>query len=323
MPRVARSRELILLLILAALVFGFSVSVDGFLDWMSLAARSRYWVATGMIAVSMTFVIATAGIDLSVGSILALSGVILGVLYRDAGWPIFFAALGAVLAGGLAGAFNGWLSSYLKIPALVVTLATMALFSGIAMGLSQARPIGNLPRSFQWIGQGDLFRVHLSPAHSISVPFPILVLVLTAAVGWILLRRSWIGRFAECIGESEMAAQFAAIDVRRTKLAIYAASGLVAGMASLVYTALFATARPDAGKGIELEVIACVVLGGTRIGGGSATVMGSLIGLLIVGIMRYGLEMAGMKSEFLIISMAGVLILSAVLNEQLSSWSVR
>jgi len=206
----------------------------------------------------------------------------------------------------------------LKIPPLVVTLATMALFSGIALALSQARPIGNFPALFQWLGQGDFFQVTLGGKGNVSFPVPLLALLTVSLAGWLIMRRSWVGRYAECIGENEVAARFAAIDVPRLKWALYAITGAVCGIASIFYTSLYATARPEAGRGMELEAIACVVVGGTRISGGRGTVIGTILGLLIIGVLRYGLEMAGIPSQRLIIFVGGLLIVTAVLNEWLS-----
>lgn len=313
------SREAALLLVLFAMFTAFSLMVEGFFDWFNLFERSRYWVIPGMIAVPMTFIIATAGIDLSVGSMVALSGIVLGLLYRDASCPIALAAAGAVAAGFLAGLFNGAVGSYVGVPPLVVTLATMALFRGIAMGLSQAQSVANLPASFQWLGQGDLFTVTVGSAGSFSIPVPLLVLALTVILGALLLRRSWVGRFTECIGENETAASFAAIDVRLMKCALYTACGAVCGLAAVFHTALYATAKADTAKGLELEVIACVVVGGTRISGGRGSVIGSLLGLLIIGILRYGLEMAGIKSQHVVLFVGGLLILTAVFNEWMAT----
>lgn len=309
------SREGVLALVFAALFVGLAVTVEGFLDPYGLFERTRHWVVPGMIAVPMTFIIATGGIDLSVGSMVAMCGVVLGVLFRDAQWPIWAAAMAAVVAGAAAGAFNGGVSSYLGIPPLVVTLATLALYSGIAMGLSHGSPIGGFPEAFQKMAQGDIFELPMGEAGPAFVPASLPALVLAVLVGWALMRRSWVGRFTECIGENETAAAFAAIDVRWMKFALYTASGLVCGLASLLFTAQYATARADAGRGLELEVIACVVIGGTRISGGSGSVVGSLLGLLIIGILRYGLEMRGMPSQHLVILVGVLLIVTAVFNE--------
>ena len=316
--RFLASREGILLIFLVGLIVGFSAIVEGFSDIANVTERSRYWVAPGMIAVPMTLIVATGGIDLSAGSILGMCGVVLGLLFRDAGWPVALASLAAVLTGLLAGALNGGVSSCLKIPPLVVTLATMALYSGVSLVLSQARPIGDFPTQFQWLGQGDLFRVSLGNMGDLSLPVSFLGLVLVWAIGWFVMRRSWVGRYAECIGENEVAARFAAIEAGRLKWALYSVAGGVCGIASVFYTSLYATARPEAGRGMELEAIACVVVGGTRISGGRATVTGTILGLLIIGVLRYGLEMAMVPSQHLIILVGALLIVTAALNEWLT-----
>ena len=316
--RLLLSREAVLCYLFGAMFAGFAATTEGFLDWFSLLERARYWVIPGMIAVPMTFIIATSGIDLSVGSIVAMCGIVLGLLHSDAQWPIWLAALAAVASGVAAGAVNGGVSSYLRIPPLVVTLATMALFRGVAMGLSKARTVSDFPESFLWISQGDAFKVPLVGDEAVFFPVPVIALILVVALGWVLMRKSWIGRYTECIGENSIGASFAAIDVRRMNLALYTACGAVCGIASLFNTALYATAKADAAMGMELEAIACVVIGGTRISGGEGSVIGSLLGLLIIGILRYGLEMAGVKSQHVVIFVGALLVATAVINEWLA-----
>lgn len=307
-------RETALFAVLVVLFTGFGIAVEGFFDWSNVLDRARYWVVPGIIAVPMTFVIATSGIDLSVGSIVALAGIALGMTFRDANAPMWVAACAAVGVGALAGAFNGGVISMVGVPPLVVTLATMALFRGIAMGFSKGAPIGGFPSGFTWISQGDLFAVPLgkSPAY---IPAPIIALLLVAVAGGLILNRTWIGRFAEHAGENETAARFAAIEVGRLKFGIYTACGALCGVAALFHTALYATAKADTAQGLELDVIACVVVGGTRISGGRASVLGTLLGLLIIGILRYGLEMAGVKAQYVIIFVGTLLIMAAVFNE--------
>ncbi|MBM3290897.1 MAG: ABC transporter permease [Candidatus Hydrogenedentes bacterium] len=314
MTRTLIRREFALLAVLAAMFIGFSVSVDGFFDWFNVLDRARYWVVPGIIAVPMTYIIATSGIDLSVGSIVALSGVALGLAFQDANAPLAVAAIAAVLAGALAGAFNGVVISLLGVPPLVVTLATMALFRGIAMGLTKGAPIGGFPPAFTWISQGDLFSLPLGTPPA-SVPAPIVALALAMIAGGLVMRRSWIGRFTEHLGENETAARFAAIPVTALTFGIYTACGALCGVAALFHTALYATAKADTAQGMELDVIACVVVGGTRISGGRASIAGTLLGLLIIGILRYGLDMAGMKSQYIIIVVGALLIVTAVFNE--------
>jgi ribose/xylose/arabinose/galactoside ABC-type transport system permease subunit len=143
-------------------------------------------------------------------------------------------------------------------------------------------------------------------------------LLLAYGVGIVLLRRSWIGRFTELIGENETAARFAAIDVARMKLGLYTACGLVCAVAATIHTALYATAKADTAPGMELEAIACVVIGGTRISGGHASMSGTLLGLVLLGLLRFGLEMAGVSSQNIIILVGFVLIATAIANERLS-----
>jgi rhamnose transport system permease protein len=238
-------------------------------------------------------------------------------------WPIGLAAAAAVAVGFAAGAFNGGVSSYLRIPPLVVTLATMALFRGVAMGLSKARSVSSFPESFLRISQGNAFSIPAGKAGPIEVPIPLFALLAVVAIGALLMRRSWIGRFTECIGENETAARFAAIDVRRIKFALYTACGAVCGLAALFNTALYATAKADAATGMELDAIACVVIGGTRISGGQGSVIGSLLGLCIIGILKYGLERAGIRSQHVVIFVGGLLIVTAVFNERMSAASGR
>ena len=321
--RLLLSREAILCYVFGLLFAGFAVSTQGFLDWFSLLERARYWAVPGMIAVPMTFIVATSGIDLSVGSIVAMCSIVLGLLYKDAHWPLAAAAAAAIAAGFAAGAFNGGASGFLKIPPLVVTLATMALFRGVAMGLSKARTVSDFPDRFLWISQGDAFPLPVGKGETVYFPVPLVALLLVVLAGWFLMRKTWVGRFTECIGENATAARFAAIDVRRMTVALYTGCGAVCGLAALFNTALYATAKADAATGMELDAIACVVIGGTRISGGQGSVVGSLLGLLIIGILRYGLEMAGVKSQHVVIFVGGLLIATAVLNEWTAAAQMR
>ncbi len=314
--KVLGHREAVLTGALAALFIYFSWRAPGFLDAFNLLERSRYWIAPGLMVVPMTFIIATSGIDLSVASILAMSAMVMGLAFRDLGLPIYAAAGCAILTGLAAGAFNGGVSSYLRIPPLVVTLATMTLYRGVAMGLSRARPVGGFPENFQWLGQGNAFQIPGTSANPAYVPVSLLVLLTVFAAGWILMHKSWIGRFTELVGENETAARFAGIDAPLLKCLLFTACGGLCGIAAIFHTAFYATAKADTALGMELEVIACVVIGGTRISGGRASIPGALLGLLIIGILQFGLEMSGIRSRNIIIIVGLVLIFTAVVNER-------
>lgn len=314
MDKLLKSRETILFGVLCLMFLGFSITTEYFLNLNSLLDYSRYWVAPGMLAVPMTFIIATAGIDLSVGSIVAMCGIVLGVLHRDYQWPIAAACAAAILSGTAAGAVNGSVSSWFRIPPLVVTLATMTLFRGVAFGLSKADAISNFPPAFKYLGNGDLFSFTLNEK-LVYVPAALGALLLTMVIGGFILRNTWIGRYTLALGENPVAAVYAAIPVRGLTIGIYTLCGFVCGVAALFYTAVYGTARADAAVGLELEAIAAVVIGGTRISGGQASVMGTLLGLLIIGILRYGLDLSGVRSQYVVIIVGVLLIVTAVFNE--------
>jgi len=303
-------RELALLGLLVVICVGFGTTVEGFWDAQNLLDRSRYWVEMGAIAVVMTLVIGTGGIDLSVGSMLALAATTAGVLWRDASAPIWLAAVAGVAAGTLAGAFNGLSIHRLGMPPLVVTLATMAAFRGLAVGVMQADPVRNLPASFQELGQGDF----------VAMPMQLPLLILAGTIGILALGRSWIGPALLAMGDNPVAARFAGLPIGRLTVGLYAASGMVCGLAGIVYMARYGSINAEiAGRGLELEVIACVVIGGTRIVGGSASVAGTLIGVLILDLFRFGLELSsdttGIGSKQQMIIIGAVVVVTAVLNE--------
>lgn len=304
------SRHFGLLAALALVVVGFGLASENFRDPLNLLDRSRHWVEIGLIAVPMTFIIAAGGIDLSVGSLLAMCAIAAGICFRDLHWPLAMALAVGALAGAAGGAFNGLLVSRLRIPALVATLATMALFRGLAMGLSQASPIREFPDGFTDWGSTAALNVG-----GYAIPQQTLILLAAVVVGDFLFRKTRAGRWAVQIGENETAARFAAIPVGQVRFGLFLASGLVCGLASIINTARFATAHPAAGTGLELEVIAAVVIGGTRITGGGGSVLGTLLGLLILGLLRFGMDMTGILQQHQIILIGLLVVITAIFNE--------
>lgn len=303
-------RELVLLLVLIGVCVGFGATVEGFADAQNLMDRSRYWVETGVAAVAMTLIIGTGGIDLSVGSMLALAATAAGVLWQNAGVPIWPAACLGIGVGVVAGGLNGLCVHRIGLPPLVVTLATMALYRGLALGLIKADPVRNLPDGFQRLGQGT-FGI---------VPVQLPVLIVIGVVGILALRRSWIGPGVLAMGDNPVAARFAGLPIGRLTIGLYAASGFVCGLAGIIYMARYGSVNPEiAGRGFELEVIACVVIGGTRIVGGSASVIGTLLGVLILDLCQFGLELSsdvtGIGSQQQIVIVGVIVVATAVLNE--------
>lgn len=307
----SRQSGLVAALLVICLYFG--LHNEFFRDPFNLLDRTRFWVEIGIIAVPMTFIIAAGGIDLSVGSLVALSGIVGGLCYRDLHWPFAAAMAVCALTGLAGGAFNGICVSLLRIPSLVVTLAMLSLFQGLAMGLAKANPVRNLPAAFNTWGSIGALKVGGYP-----VPHQTLLMLAFLVVGMIVFRKTVAGRWAMQLGENSTAARFAAVPTSLVQFWLFALSGLACGLASITYTARFANAHPEAARGLELEVITCVVIGGTRITGGSGTVFGTLLGLLIVGLLRFGLEMQGTSQQTQIILIGLLLIVTAIFNESVA-----
>lgn len=307
--RVLSPHEWGLLILCGALFVGFASVAEGFLDPWNLSDRSRHLVEVGLIAVPMTFIICTGGIDISVGSMMVLSGIVMGAAWRDWGLGMGVALLLSVLTGTLAGFLNGWMGSFLGIAPLVVTLATRALYRGLALGISSADPVRKFPPEF----------LRVAELNVVFVPHTFLLLLAAIVAGHMVFKRSWIGRFSVAIGASECAAEFAAVPTRALKTGLYTFSGFMCGLAAPIYVSRFATANPEHAPTLELEVIAAVVVGGTRITGGNGSVLGTGLGILAVGILRFGLDMTGFAQQWQTILMGLVVIVMAVLNE----WTTR
>lgn len=306
-------REAILVVLLAvAVLVGCIASPANFPRASNLLETLRLATEAGIIAVGMTAVILTAGIDLSVGSALALCAVVLGKSWHDAGLPIAVAALLAIATGTACGAINGLLITRFGLPPLIITLATMALYRGLALGLSRAEPVHGYPDSFLWIGQG-VWKIG-----AVAVPVQLPVLLAVVVVGGIIVWRTYWGRWLYAIGRNEVAASLAGVPVRALKLAAYTALGSLCGLASVLYVARVSTAKADAGTMLELDVITACVLGGVSIFGGEGSVWGATLGLLIVAVARRGMDLAQVPSAHQSI-MLGLLLIFAVAAH--SAWS--
>ncbi len=238
----------------------------------------RPWGEVGTLAAFMTPIILTGGIDLSVGSIVALSSVAMGMLWQW-GWPVPWAASGGIVVGLLAGMTNGMLVG-LGLAPLVATLATMACYAGLAMSLSQGQRVAGLPADFTILGQGSWW----------GLPNQLALFLAALALTWIVVHHTRFGRYLYAIGENRLAAEFAAVPVHRVEWALYAASGLAAGIVALVYTARGGAAVPNAGAGMELVVVACVVVGGTRVTGGLGGMARTLLGVATMSLLDIGLQ---------------------------------
>ena len=298
------SREAVLLGVLIVLMIVMSLLSPLFLTLGNLLNTSRFFVEVGLMALGMTLIIITGGIDLSVGSNLALVSVAVGFSFA-AGLPLPLAIVFGLVVGVAAGLFNGLFITLLDLHPLVVTLGTFALFQGLAYGLSRAEAVSDFPGWFAYFGQA-----YLGP-----VPGQLFIFVVAVVVVWLILSRTRFGRYVYAIGNNEEAARFSGVPINRVKLILYSGMGLLVGIASVIYTSRVYTARGDSGLGLELDVISAVVLGGASIYGGSGTIGGTVLGVLIIATLRNGLVLAGVPSTWQVFVLGVLLLVAVFLNE--------
>lgn len=304
--RFAFTRTHGLLLLLVVELASLGLLVPGYLDPSSLLDTSRTFIETGILALGMTFVIISGGIDLSVASLLALISVVMGLSYQ-AGLPLPAAMLLGFAVGVGGGLVNGAAVAYLGLHPFVVTLATMAIYRGAAYAISNAAAVSDFPPWFTNLGQ-SYFAGGLIP---VQLP----ALVLAALGAWLLLERTSFGRRVYGIGANELASRFSGVPVERVKLAVYGLMGALVALGAVIQTARVSTARANAAMGLELPVIAMVVLGGTKITGGAGTIPGTVLGVLILAYLQDGLTSAGVRNDWGLVIVGGFLIVGVLGNE--------
>src|SRR4051794_5325400 len=294
--------EMVLLALLIGELVWFSVAGTNFLTLDNGLEMLRASTEVGLLALALTPVILTGGIDLSCGALLGLSAVVFGAIWRDAGHSLPIAIGAALGVGLLGGAINAWMVAGFGRPALIVTLGTASLFRGLAEGLTGgAVNYSGFPAAFLHLGQGRI----------LGLPTQAWVLIASVAVIAVLVHAATIGRGLRAIGYAPEGARFAGIPVGRRLALVYLLSGAAAGIAGLVYAARLGQARADAGTGFELSAITAVVLGGTSIFGGRGSVPGTLLGLVALGVLGNGLRLADQPAELAGI-LTGILLLVAI-----------
>ena len=277
----------------------------------------------GLLGIGMTLVIITGGIDLSVGSVLALAGTVTGMLVKM-GMPVVPAMLLGVAVGGACGLFNGLVITKLRITPFVATLGMMLIARGTALQLTGAAPISQLGEAFGVLGNGALFRVVGQGTNGLpkvifpGIPFPALLLLVVAVAATYLLRRRALGRHIYATGSNEEAARLSGVRVNRTKILAYVMSGALAGLSGVVLMSRLVTAQPNEGVMYELDAIAAAVIGGASLMGGVGTISGTMIGAFIIGVLRNGLNMAGV-SAFIQQIIIGFVMIIAVYVDQIRS----
>jgi ribose transport system permease protein len=290
----------VLLIFLLLLIVASFIS-DAFFTVTNLMNVLRQVSIVAIVSVGMTLVILTAGIDLSVGSVLAFTGAIVaGVITAGIAWP--WAILITLVVGLAIGAVNGFIVSFGKVPAFIGTLAVMVIARGMTLVFTQGKPIVISEPAFRFIGSGKIF----------GIPFPVILMIVIFAIMHWVLKNTTFGRYVYAVGGNEEAARLAGISVNKLKIAVYALTGLFASISALIYTSRLMSAQPNAGNMMELDAIAAVIIGGTRLTGGKGGVTGTLIGALIMGVLDNILNLANVSPFYQDIA-KGLVILAAVL----------
>ncbi|MGY4830063.1 ABC transporter permease [Sphaerotilaceae bacterium SBD11-9] len=306
---------------LLALTLVFSLISEAFFSMGNALTVALQVTSIAYLGIGATCVIITGGIDLSVGSILALSGVVAALLVK-AGWPVPAGMLAGLVVGGLCGLVNGLCVTVLKLPPFIATLGMMLVARGIALQITEARAIGGLGDSFAALGNGSLWRVVRVGADGFpdvvfpGIPYPVLLMVVLAVAVAVMLNRSTLGRHLYAVGSNSEAARLSGVNVGRVTVFAYVLSGTLAGLTGCVLMSRLVTAQPSEGLMYELDAIAAAVIGGTSLSGGVGTISGTLIGAFVIGILRNGLNMGGV-SAFVQQIIIGLVILLTVWIDQM------
>lgn len=299
--------ELTTVIALIILMAVITIINSNFLTANNLLNLLLQVTSNALIAFGMTFVILTGGIDLSVGSILALSSALTAGLLGS-GMPVTLAILISLILGCILGMMNGLLISYGKLAPFIVTLATMTIFRGATLVYTNGNPITKGLSDtflFQFLGQGYI----------VGIPFPVIIMFIVFIVLYVLLHKTAFGKSVYAIGGDEKAAYISGVKLNKVKIIIYSISGMMASISGLIITSRLSSAQPTAGASYEMDAIAAVVLGGTSLSGGKGRILGTLIGALIIGVLNNGLNIIGV-SAFWQQVVKGVVILIAVLIDR-------
>ena len=299
--------ELTTVIALIILMAVITIINSNFLTANNLLNLLLQVTSNALIAFGMTFVILTGGIDLSVGSILALSSALTAGLLGS-GMPVTLAILISLILGCILGMMNGLLISYGKLAPFIVTLATMTIFRGATLVYTNGNPITKGLSDtflFQFLGQGYI----------VGIPFPVIIMFIVFIVLYVLLHKTAFGKSVYAIGGNEKAAYISGVKLNKVKIIIYSISGIMASISGLIITSRLSSAQPTAGASYEMDAIAAVVLGGTSLSGGKGRILGTLIGALIIGVLNNGLNNIGV-SAFWQQVVKGVVILIAVLIDR-------
>ena len=301
MIKVKRSHELTLLLFFIALLIVMSILAPSFLTVDNLLSVTQQMSEFGILALGVTVIIITAGIDLSVGSIAGLTTIVIAMTYGMSGSLVLAVILG-IVTGALCGAFNGVLIAKIGVPPILVTLGTMTFFNGIALVLSKGNAISDLPEEFYFIGQGYLFG---------NIPVQTVIFAILAVVTSLLLSKTPWGRRVYAVGNNPVASIFSGVKVEQVLLYVYIFAGIMAAISGWIISSRVSTARADLGAVYLMQSISATVLGGTNIAGGSGTIFGTVIGVCVFAVLANGLNLIGVSpfAQNLLMGLALIVVL--------------
>lgn len=293
---------------LLLLVAFFSIASPNFMQTANVIAILQATSVNGVLAIAATLVIITAGIDLSVGTLMTFCAVVAGVLMTFLGLPMIIGIPGALLAGLAAGALTGVFITKMRIPPFIATLGMMLIYKGLSLAICGARPIYfNDTPGFTEISTGSLIGIVFP---SLPIPNGVLILFLVAAAAAFVLQRTALGRYTFALGSNEEALRLSGVNIDRWKIAVYSVAGGICAIAGILLASRINSAQPAIGQGYELDAIAAVVIGGTSLSGGQGTMLGTMIGALIISVVANGLRILSVPQEWQIVVTGSIIILA-------------
>jgi ribose transport system permease protein len=306
LPRWMRAHEIRILGVNVVVGILLTLATPHFLNADNLTAVAIGFATDAIIAVAMTMILITGGFDLSVGAVLALGGMIAGICLH-AGWNMWTAIACALVSGALIGAANGLIITRIKVNPLITTLGMMSIVNSLTLVISGGYPLSSFPKAFLFIGQGFVF----------GIPFSVLTMIILIIIGDILLRNARGLRLLYYVGSNENAAMLSGIPVRLVRFWVYVFGGFMAGLAGVIATSRLSSAFPLAGSGTELRVISACVIGGASLAGGEGSILGSLLGVLLMGLISNGLVLLNVSTYWQGI-VSGSILIAAVTFDILS-----
>lgn len=312
--------------IFLAMIIALSFLSPAFLQPRNLLNVVRQISVMGLIAIGVTMVIITTGIDLSSGSVLALAAVVAASLAQQTDWqsakypgldlPVIVPIVAALVVGAFCGSINGWLIARFKIPPFIATLGMMTIARGFALIYSD-RPVSGLTDAYNFIGQGELFKVLPIPNQPpLGLPIPVIILAVVAIGAHIMLNNTRFGRHIYAIGGNEQAARISGLNVGRIKIGVYLIAGLLSGLAGIVLSSRIGSGQPGLAVGYELDAIAAAVIGGTSLSGGIGTIWGTIVGALIIGVLNNGLDLLNVSAYWQTIVKGSIIVVAVIIDER-------